>query len=163
MEKDKVAKLKKAALIAVLSTVPAITSSVIAYLEAKSEARSANADVTEKAEAGYQVTRAAYEQMLKDIAELKAEVRLMNQFMLAGLSPTVAGPNTAAVVEMDVPTEEDDSSGEDVVVSETSAKPEKPDRPSTTFKVKKATGDDYAVIKKGNLPEDLNMAQQVLR
>ena len=38
------------------------------------------------AEAGYQISKAAYEQMIKDIAGLKAEVRLMWQMVVTSIA-----------------------------------------------------------------------------
>jgi len=89
----KLSALKKKALIAVLMVIPAITSGVISYMEARSSSRSDTQETEEKAEAGYQVTKAAYEQLITDISALKAEVQILHEIVLSTVHRTSAiGP-----------------------------------------------------------------------
>lgn len=135
----KMPETKKKALSVIAVCIPAIVSGFLAHWEASSEALEAN----KRAAAGYQVTRAAYEQMIKDVSALQAEMRLLRHIILAPAAPAAADYAEEEPYDMEEPApapayEEDD----DIVLKGTSGNPVR--------------------LKRGHLPDDLDMAQKIL-
>lgn len=153
---EKLAKGWKKVQLAIVACIPAIISGLLTHWEGKQNAEERAAEVEKKAEAGYLVTRSAYEQMIKDIATLKAELRAIYYFV-----DLPSAPISTDSVEDEGSPEGAEAAMKDVDGDGLEA-PEFVGRGHGSFRSSDSADNDVAETMLEGFPEDLDMAQKSL-